>query len=89
MRDALEGAQRKKGLNKGADNMKQTVLANPGSMGVSFAGVTDVYQIIANVCMISERLAGCEITDEIIGDCLEREGLEITEENIAKVKAFF
>jgi len=68
--------------------MSKTVLSNPGSVGVSFTGVTDQFQVVANICMIGKRLMGFEITDEMIMDSLEDENLEPTAENIEKVKAF-
>ena len=73
---------------------KQTVLANPGSIGLSFAGETDQFKIIANLIMMAERIGKGvgnidECTEETIENSLGRRGLEITAENIAKVKAFF
>ena len=69
--------------------MKQTVLANKGSIGVSFAGVTDEFQEIANVEMIGDRLFGCKTNESDISQALEERGIEPTPANIEKVKVFF
>ena len=69
--------------------MKQTVLANPGSIGISFAGVDDRYKIIANLLMFVGKLSGSKACDADIMYALEKDGLEVTPENIARVKSFF
>ena len=69
--------------------MSKTVLSNPGAIGVSFAGVTDKYKIVANVIMLAERLFKFKATIKMIEDSLTYHGLESSPENIAKVKAFF
>jgi hypothetical protein len=69
--------------------MVNTVLANPGSIGVSFAGVTDKFQIIANILMLGDQLLGFTTGDDDIIHALKKDGLEPSTENIAKVKAFF
>ena len=69
--------------------MVQTVLANPGSIGISFAGVTDEFKIAANVLMMAERLFGAVIDEVDIAQSLEADDIAPTQENIDKVKAFF
>ena len=69
--------------------MKQTVLANKGSIGVSFAGVTDEFRKIANIKMIVDRLLGYKTNEHDISHTLEKEGIQPTPANIEKVKAFF
>ena len=69
--------------------MKQTVLANDGAVGLSFAGEKDQYKIIANVMMMADRIVGGTTSDDAIVSALRRRNIEPTEENIKKVRAFF
>jgi len=69
--------------------MSKTVLANPGAIGISFAEVTDKYEIIANTIMLSDRLFGGKADINVIKDSLLRFDLDATCENIDNVKAFF
>jgi len=69
--------------------MTQTVLSKPGSIGVSFAGVTDEYKIVANILMFADRLLNLTTKVSDVTYALEKHGLEPTPENIAKVQSFF
>ena len=69
--------------------MTQTVLSKPGSIGVSFAGVTDEYKIVANVLMLADRLFNLTTKVSDVAYVLEKHGIEPTPENIAKVKSYF
>ena len=69
--------------------MKQTVLANDNSVGISFAGESDKFKKIANILMMADRLFGDETDDESIAYGLEKHGIEPSKENIEKVWAFF
>ena len=69
--------------------MRQTVLANPGAIGISFAGVTDKFQIIANSLMIADRLLGQNTDEKDVVRALEIFGISPVCENIEKVKSFF
>jgi len=72
--------------------MKQTVLANDGAVGLSIAGETNQFKIIANIMMMADRLAGDEpgrLPDDVVVEALEIRGLKPDQENIAKVMAFY
>ena len=67
-----------------------TVLSKPGSIGLSIAGETDDFKIIANVIMMADGLLGGNTDGEdIIIDGLKTFEIPPTQENIDKVKAFF
>ena len=68
---------------------KQTVLANPGSIGLSIAGETDRHKIIANIKMMANRISNSTTSTASIGRSLVNWGLEPTQENIDRVKSFF
>jgi len=65
-----------------------TVLRNPGSIGLSIAGVDDQFRVIANVMMMADRLFGDKTGDEAIESALVRRGLDATPDNVAKVRAY-
>ena len=69
--------------------MKQTVLANPGAIGLSIAGETDKYRMVANVVMMGEKLLGRQADEGAIRGSLSGAGIDATSESIEKVKSFF
>ncbi len=60
-----------------------------GRIYLSIAGEKDQFKIIANVLMMGEKLFGEESPEECIKDALVRRGLDVTPENIDKVKSHF
>ena|GEM_PF-6436342 len=66
-----------------------TVLSKPGSIGLSIAGVDDPFKIIANVLMMADRLFGDTTSDEDIARSLSKHSLDMSPDNIAKVRAYF
>jgi predicted acetyltransferase len=66
-----------------------TVLKNKGAIGLSIAGVDDPFKLNANILMMAERLFGTQTAVSSIKDYLEQDNIEVTPENIEKVKAFF
>jgi len=56
---------------------------------LSIAGDGNKFRVIANVIMMAETFAGDETTEECIEDSLSDYGLDVTPENIEKVKSFF
>jgi len=69
--------------------MSISVLSHPGSIGLSIAGATDHFKIIANILMLGARLIGYDVTGDMIEDALQEEGMGVNADNIAKVRAFF
>jgi len=68
--------------------MKKTVLANDGVIGLSIAGETDKFKIIANIMMMADRLGRDrpgKLSESAVARSLKGFGLEPTEENISKV----
>ena len=67
----------------------KTVLSNPGAIGLSIAGETDQFKIIASIMMFADKLVGGETSDTAIKNALKRRNLEDSPENIGKVRSFF
>jgi len=67
----------------------KTVLANPGSIGVSFEGVTDEFKIVANTLMLTDRLLSTTTKEDDVIRVLKKNGIDPTPTNIEKVKSIF
>ena len=60
-----------------------------GRIYLSMADEKDQFKVIAHVMMMADGLLGGKTSDKAIESALARRGLDVTPENVAKVKAHF